>query len=61
MSLQPCGIIVSVILDLTPYLACLGHPLFNVPAINMIFVMHVSWANTPGYPLVAHHIVTPLI
>jgi hypothetical protein len=35
----------------------LGHLLFNVQVINMIFVMRVSWANTPGYPLVAHHIV----
>jgi hypothetical protein len=55
--LQPRGIVVSVILALTPYLACLGHPLFNVPAINMIFVMYASWANTPSCPLVAHHIV----
>jgi hypothetical protein len=40
-----------------PYLACLGFPLFTVPAIHMSFVMHVSYANTPGYPFIAHHIV----
>jgi hypothetical protein len=42
LSLLPCGIIVSITLALTPYLACLGLPLFTVPAINMSFVMHVS-------------------
>jgi hypothetical protein len=31
-----------VTLALTPYLACLGLPLFTVPAINKSFVMHVS-------------------
>jgi hypothetical protein len=63
LSLQPRVIVVSIILVLMPYLACLCHPLFNVPAVNTIFVMHVSWVNTPGYLLVAHHIVqnTPLI
>jgi hypothetical protein len=55
LSLQPRGIVISIILAPTPYLVCLGHPLFTVPVIDMIFVMHVSWANTPGYPLVAHH------
>jgi hypothetical protein len=38
----PRGIIVSAALALTPYLACLGLPLFTVPAINMSFVMHVG-------------------
>jgi hypothetical protein len=42
MLLKPRGTVVLVILALTPYLIYLGHPLFNVPAINMIFVMHVS-------------------
>jgi hypothetical protein len=40
--LRPRGTVVLVILALTPYLVCLGHHLFSVPAINMIFVMHVS-------------------
>jgi hypothetical protein len=46
-----------VIVPLTSYLVYLDHPLFSVLAINMIFVMHVSYANTPGYPFVAHRIV----
>jgi hypothetical protein len=40
--LRQCGTVVLVILVLTPYLVCLDYPLFSVPAINMIFVMHVS-------------------
>jgi hypothetical protein len=36
------GIVVSVTLALTPYLACLGLPLFTIPAINMNSVMHGS-------------------
>jgi hypothetical protein len=40
--LRPRGTVILVILALTPYLVYLGHPLFSVPAINMIFVMHVS-------------------
>jgi hypothetical protein len=42
LSLLPRGIVISVTLALTPYLACLGLPLFTLPAINMSFVMHVS-------------------
>jgi hypothetical protein len=34
-------------LVLTPYLACLGHHLFAALVLLMIFVMPVSWANTP--------------
>jgi hypothetical protein len=37
------------------------HPLFSVPARNMIFVMHVSEANTLGYPFVAHCIVRNIL
>jgi hypothetical protein len=61
--LLPRGIVVSVTLALTPYLACLGLFLFIVPAINIIFVMYVSWVNTAGYPFIAHHTVRniPLI
>jgi hypothetical protein len=40
--LRARGTVVLVILALTSYLVYLGHPLFSVPAINMIFVMHVS-------------------
>jgi hypothetical protein len=40
------GTIIWVILTLTPYLACLGHPLYPT-LVLMIFVMLVSWANTP--------------
>jgi hypothetical protein len=42
MLLRPRGTIVLVILTLTSYLVYLGHLLFNVPARNMIFIMHVS-------------------
>lgn len=37
------------ILALTQYLACLGHLLFPILAINMRFVMLASWANIPDY------------
>jgi hypothetical protein len=40
--LRQRGTVVLVILALTLYLVYLGQPLFNVLAINMIFVMHVS-------------------
>jgi hypothetical protein len=40
--LRACGTVVLIILALMPYLVYLGHPLFSVPARNMIFVMHVS-------------------
>jgi hypothetical protein len=40
--LRPRGTVVLVILALPPYLVYLGHPLFSVPALNLIFVMHVS-------------------
>jgi hypothetical protein len=40
--LRPHGTVVLVILALTLYLVYLGHLLFSVSPINMIFVMHVS-------------------
>jgi hypothetical protein len=40
--LRPRGTVILIILALMPYLVYLGHPLFSVPAKNMIFVMHVS-------------------
>jgi hypothetical protein len=40
--LRPRGTVVLVILVLPPYLVYLGHLLFSVPALNMIFVMHAS-------------------
>jgi hypothetical protein len=40
------GTVVLATLALTPYLACLGHPLFTALVLLMIFVMLVSWANT---------------
>jgi hypothetical protein len=40
--LRPRSTVILVILVLTPYLFYLGHPLFSVPAINMIFIMHVG-------------------
>jgi hypothetical protein len=46
-----------------PYLACLGHPLFFVLVLLMIFIMLVSWANTPDYLSPVHRVVRkkPLI
>jgi hypothetical protein len=44
-----------------PYIVYLDHLLFSVPARNMIFGMHVSWANTPGYPFLAHRIVQNIL
>jgi hypothetical protein len=42
---------------LTPYLACLGHLLLIVAAINMICVMPVSWENTLGCLFLVHPIM----
>jgi hypothetical protein len=45
------------------YLACLGHLLLIVPAINIICVMTASWENTSGCLFLVHQIVRlrPLI
>jgi hypothetical protein len=40
--LRPRGTVDLVILALPSYLVYLGHLLFSVPALNMIFVMYVS-------------------
>jgi hypothetical protein len=63
MWLHLLGIIILVILTMMPYLACLGHLLFIVPAINMICVMLASWENTSGCLFLVHQIIRlrPLI
>jgi hypothetical protein len=51
------GTVVLATLALTPYLACLGHPLFPALVLLMIFVMLVSWANTPDCHFPVHRVV----
>jgi hypothetical protein len=55
--------VVLATLAQTPYLACLGHPLFPALVLLMIFVMLVSWANTPDCLFPVHRVVRkkPLI
>ena len=57
------GTVVLATLALTPYLACLGHPLFPALVLLMIFVMLVSWANRPDCHFLVHRVVRkkPLI
>jgi hypothetical protein len=42
------GTVVLATLTLTTYLAYIGHPLFPALVLLIIFVMLVSWANTPN-------------
>jgi hypothetical protein len=57
------GTVVLATLALTPYLAYLGHPLFPALVLLMIFVMLVSWANTPDCLFPVHRVMRkkPLI
>jgi hypothetical protein len=57
------GTVVLATLALTPYLAYLDHPLFPALVLLMIFVMPVSWANTPDCLFPVHRVVRkkPLI
>jgi hypothetical protein len=57
------GTVVLATLTLMPYLAYLGHPLFPALILLMIFVMLVSWANTPDCHFPVHRVVRkkPLI
>jgi hypothetical protein len=49
--------VVLATLALAPYLACLGHPLFSALVLLMIFVMLVSWENTPDCHFPVHRVV----
>jgi hypothetical protein len=49
--------VVLATLTLMPYLACLGHPLFPTLVLLMIFVMLVSWANTPDCHFPVHRVM----
>jgi hypothetical protein len=57
------GTFVLATLALTSYLACLDHHLFSALVILMIFVMLVSWSNTPGCHFPVHRVMRkkPLI
>jgi hypothetical protein len=57
--LLPClhGTVVLATPALTPYLAYLGHPLFPAVVLLMIFVMLVSWANSPDCLFPVHRVV----
>jgi hypothetical protein len=50
------GIVALATLALTPYLACLGHSIFPARVLLMIFVMLVSWANTPDCHFPVHRV-----